>query len=101
MKKVPLNLFNTLSNFAEEFSVDTNKVTMYVCGITPYDYAHIGHGRCYVTFDVLFRFLKFMGYEVIYARNFTDIDDKLLKRAEKELNDASQFIILFNNILEY
>ena len=60
-------------------------------GITPYDYPHIGHGRCYVTFDLVYRVLEFAGYEVVYARNFTDIDDKLLKRAEIELGDASRF----------
>lgn len=63
------------------------RVTMYVCGITPYDYAHIGHGRVYVTFDVLYRLLTFLGYSVNYCRNFTDIDDKLLTRAERDYND--------------
>ena len=66
-------------------------VKMYVCGITPYDFAHIGHGRCYVTFDLLYRTLEFAGYKVIYARNFTDIDDKLINRAQKELGDPKRF----------
>jgi cysteinyl-tRNA synthetase len=57
-------------------------VTLYVCGITPYDYAHVGHGRCYITFDVLYRLLRFCEYDVKYCRNFTDIDDKLLMRAQ-------------------
>ncbi len=83
---------NTLTQKKEPFvSHDKQKVTMYVCGITPYDYPHIGHGRCYVTFDLVYRLLEFAGYQVIYARNFTDIDDKLLKRAENELGDATRF----------
>ena len=57
---------------------------IYVCGITPYDYSHLGHGRCYVNFDVLVRLFKFLGYKVDYVRNFTDIDDKILKKAEEQ-----------------
>ncbi len=64
---------------------------MYVCGITPYDYAHMGHGRCYVTFDVLYRLLRFFGYEVTYCRNFTDIDDKLLARSLEEYGDPTRY----------
>jgi len=84
-KLYPLTLINTLSNKKENFTA--NNVKMYVCGITPYDYAHLGHGRCYVTFDILYRLLKFLGYEVTYCRNFTDIDDKTIKKAETEFND--------------
>lgn len=83
---------NTMTQKKEPFvSHDGQKVKMYVCGITPYDYPHIGHGRCYVTFDLVYRMLQFAGYEVVYARNFTDIDDKLLKRAQTELGDPSRF----------
>jgi len=57
---------------------------MYVCGPTVYDYAHLGHARCYITWDVLYRYLKFKGYDVTYCRNVTDVDDKILKKAEKE-----------------
>lgn len=64
---------------------------MYVCGITPYDFAHVGHGRCYTTFDLLYRLLTALGYKVSYCRNFTDIDDKLLNRAERELGDAMKY----------
>ena len=64
---------------------------MYVCGITPYDFAHVGHGRCYVTFDVIYRLLSCLGYKVTYVRNFTDIDDKLLIRAEKEFGDQTRY----------
>ncbi len=95
----PLTLHNTLTNRQEPFFVEDNKVRMYVCGITPYDYAHIGHGRCYVTFDVLYRLLRFLGYDVIYCRNFTDVDDKLINRAEKELNDPTQFVMLADRFI--
>ena len=61
-----------------------NKVKMYVCGPTVYDNAHLGHARCYITWDVLYRYLKFKGYEVTYCRNVTDVDDKILKKAESE-----------------
>ncbi|KAG0484799.1 hypothetical protein HPP92_008878 [Vanilla planifolia] len=60
---------------------------MYICGVTPYDFSHIGHARVYVAFDVLHRYLKFLGYEVNYVRNFTDIDDKIIKRAN-EMGEA-------------
>ena len=87
-----LKLTNTLSGKKETFtSREPNKVGMYVCGITPYDYAHLGHGRVYVIFDLLYRVLRFLGYDVTYVRNFTDIDDKLLKRAQQELGDEARF----------
>ena len=83
-----LLLNNTLSGEKEKFiPLKSNIVKMYVCGVTPYDDAHIGHGRVYVTFDILYRLLKFLGYQVSYCRNFTDIDDKILNRAQREFND--------------
>ncbi len=83
---------NTLTGKKEEFKAHKEaKVSLYVCGITPYDFAHIGHGRCYVTFDLLYRLLQFSGYEVTYCRNFTDIDDKILKRAQQELGDSARY----------
>src|SRR5579872_5400187 len=86
-----LVLSNTLSGRAEPFVVPNKKISMYVCGITPYDFPHIGHGRCYVVFDLLYRVLTYAGYQVSYCRNFTDIDDKLLQRAEKELGDRMRY----------
>ena len=81
-----ITLTNTLSGKKELFKpLKPGIITLYVCGITPYDYAHLGHGRVYVTFDVLYRLLRFLGYEVIYCRNFTDIDDKIIKRAPKRI----------------
>ena len=61
-----------------------NPIKLYVCGITPYDKPHLGHGRVYVTFDLLYRLLTFLGYEVMYVRNFTDIEDKIIAKAEQE-----------------
>ena len=80
-----LKLFNTFSNKTEEFKpIEENKVKMYVCGPTVYDNAHLGHARCYITWDVLYRYLKFSGFDVTYARNVTDVDDKILKKANNE-----------------
>ena len=80
-----MKLFNSFTNKIEEFKpIEENKVKMYVCGPTVYDYAHLGHARCYITWDVLYRYLKFKGYDVTYCRNVTDVDDKILKKAEKE-----------------
>ena len=87
-----ITITNTLSGKKELFKpLNDNTVTLYVCGVTPYDYAHLGHGRVYVAFDVLYRLLQFMGYEVKYCRNFTDIDDKIINRAQKELGDSSKY----------
>lgn len=61
-----------------------DKVKMYVCGPTVYDNAHLGHARCYITWDVLYRYLKFKGYDVTYCRNVTDVDDKILKKASEQ-----------------
>jgi cysteinyl-tRNA synthetase len=89
----PITLTNTLTGQKELFTPRdaSNAVSMYVCGVTPYDYAHIGHGRCYVVFDVLYRLLQHVGYKVTYCRNFTDIDDKLLARAQRELGDPLRY----------
>lgn len=79
---ITLKLTNTLHGTKEPLKpIDGNKVKLYVCGITPYDYSHIGHGRSYVNFDLLVRSLRFFGYDVTYVRNVTDIDDKLLNKA--------------------
>lgn len=84
-----MQFMNTLTGKKEELSI--TPIKMYVCGVTPYDDTHIGHGRCYVSFDLLKRFLSFSGFEVVYCRNFTDIDDKTMNRAEKELGDRLRF----------
>ena len=80
-----MRLHNSYTNQVEEFKpIEENKVKMYVCGPTVYDNAHLGHARCYITWDVLYRYLKFKGYDVTYCRNVTDVDDKILRKAEKE-----------------
>ncbi|EQC01056.1 cysteine--tRNA ligase [Photorhabdus temperata] len=77
-----LKIFNTLSRQKEEFKpIHPGKVGMYVCGITIYDLCHIGHGRTFVSFDVVARYLRYLGYDLNYVRNVTDVDDKIIKRA--------------------
>ncbi|OIT07145.1 cysteine--trna ligase 2, cytoplasmic [Nicotiana attenuata] len=79
-----LKLYNTMTKQKEVFkSKEPGKVRMYVCGVTPYTSSHIGHARAYVAFDVLYRYLKYLGYDVVYVRNFTDIDDKIINEAKK------------------
>ncbi|MBI3783802.1 MAG: cysteine--tRNA ligase [Deltaproteobacteria bacterium] len=79
-----LRFHNTLSGRLEEFvPLVSGKVGVYVCGVTVYDRSHIGHARALVTFDVLYRYLKFSGYEVTFVRNFTDVDDKIIARAQQ------------------
>jgi len=79
-----LKIYNTLSNQKEVFTpIDENKVRLYVCGMTIYDYCHLGHARVLVAFDVVVRYLRASGYDVNYVRNITDIDDKIIKRANE------------------
>jgi cysteinyl-tRNA synthetase len=80
-----LKIFNTLSGEKEDFAPLTpGEVRMYVCGVTVYDSAHLGHCRFLLTFDVIYRYLLFSGLDVTYVRNFTDVDDKIIKRANDE-----------------
>lgn len=80
-----LKIFNTLSGEKEEFvPLKPGEVSMYVCGVTVYDSSHIGHARSLLTFDVIDRYLKFLGYDVRFVRNFTDVDDKIIKKANDE-----------------
>lgn len=79
-----LSIYNTLSKTKEGFKpLVGNQVRMYVCGMTVYDYCHIGHARVMVAFDVISRWLRFRGYDVTYVRNITDIDDKIIRRANE------------------
>jgi cysteinyl-tRNA synthetase len=80
-----LVVYNTLTHRKEDFKPLKDKVVnMYICGVTPYDEVHLGHARCYVAFDVIRRFLEFRGYTVNHVQNFTDIDDKIIKRAAEK-----------------
>ncbi len=77
-----LKIYNTLTRRKEEFKpMEPGKVRMYVCGMTVYDYCHLGHARVLVVFDVVYRYLRELGYEVTYVRNVTDVDDKIIARA--------------------
>ena len=83
-----LQIFNTLTRQKAPFKpLKEGKVDMYVCGITIYDFCHVGHARTYVSFDVMNRYLRYLGYDVTYVRNITDVDDKIIKRAA-ENNEA-------------
>ena len=95
-----LNVYNTMTNRKEEFTpLEGNKVKMYVCGPTVYDKSHIGHARCYVAFDVIRRYLEYSGYEVIFVENFTDVDDKIIKKSIETGEDP--FEIAEQHIIEY
>jgi len=85
-----MKVFNTLSGQKEEFSPRGDEVKMYVCGVTPYDDAHIGHAMSYIVFDVIRRYLQFKGYKVKYVQNITDIDDKIIDRAGRLGISASE-----------
>lgn len=79
-----MHIYNTLTRRKEPFTpLVAGKVSMYVCGMTVYDYCHLGHARVMVAFDVITRYLRERGYDVNYVRNITDIDDKILKRADE------------------
>lgn len=88
-----LQIFNTLTRQKAPFKpLKEGKVDMYVCGITIYDYCHVGHARTYVSFDVMNRYLRYLGYDVTYVRNITDVDDKIIKRAaenKESINDLT------------
>jgi len=79
-----LHIYNTKTHKKEAFApLEEGHVKMYVCGITVYDFCHIGHARSALVFDMIFNYLKFKGYKVTYVRNFTDIDDKIIARANE------------------
>jgi cysteinyl-tRNA synthetase len=100
-----ITLYNTLTGRKEPFRPkEKGRVTMYVCGITAYDYCHIGHARSVLAFDMIYRYLQYRGFTVTYIRNFTDIDDKIIKRAN-ELGTSSEelaasFIQAFHEDME-
>ncbi|MFQ5658773.1 MAG: class I tRNA ligase family protein, partial [Candidatus Methylomirabilales bacterium] len=86
-----LRIYNTLTRQKEPFEPQTpGQVRMYVCGITAYDLSHIGHARSALVFDVIRRYLEFKGYQVAFVRNFTDVDDKIIKRADQEATSSRE-----------
>ncbi|MGB3656061.1 MAG: cysteine--tRNA ligase [Rivularia sp. (in: cyanobacteria)] len=83
-----LTVYNSLTRRQEAFTtVEPQKVKMYYCGVTVYDYCHLGHARACIVWDVVRRYLQFSGYQVRYVQNFTDVDDKILKRSRQEGSD--------------
>ncbi|KAK9837818.1 hypothetical protein WJX74_005695 [Apatococcus lobatus] len=93
-----LRLHNTMTKRLEEVTArpgTDNTIAMYVCGPTVYDYSHIGHARVYISFDILFRFLKRLGFNVTYVRNITDVDDKIIARAKEGCEDPSELAVRF------
>lgn len=91
-----IQIYNTLSRKKAPLApIEPGKVKMYVCGMTVYDYCHLGHARVLVAFDVISRFLRAKGYELTYVRNITDIDDKILRRAEENGEDYTALTARF------
>lgn len=83
-----LQIYNSLTRQKEPFvTLEPGKVRLYVCGMTVYDYCHIGHARVMVVFDLVVRYLRYRGYDVTYVRNITDIDDKIIRRAQENGED--------------
>ena len=76
-----MKLYNTMSRRLEEFAPSGDEVKIYVCGITPYDRAHLGHAMSYIIFDIVRRYLEFHGFKVKHVQNYTDIDDRIISRA--------------------
>lgn len=86
-----LTVYNSLSREKEIFTpITPNQIRMYVCGMTVYDYCHVGHARVMVVFDMITRYLRAIGYDVTYVRNITDIDDKIIQRAIENQEDINQ-----------
>ncbi len=96
-----LKIYNTLARDKQTFvPIEAGKVRMYVCGMTIYDYCHIGHARMMMAFDVMYRWLLASGYEVTYARNITDIDDKIIKRAVENGETIGQLTSRFTQYMD-
>jgi len=90
-----IRIYNTLSNQKEPFEpLQPGRVYMYVCGITAYDLCHVGHARSAIVFDVIYRYLQYRGFDVVCVRNFTDVDDKIIKRAQEEGTESLHRSIL-------
>lgn len=82
-----IKVYNTMTREKEELKITNNKLKLFVCGPTVYDYSHIGHARTYISFDVIVRYLKHKGISVFYLQNITDIDDKIINRAKENQED--------------
>lgn len=86
-----IRIYNTLTGKKEPLKpIEPNHVKLYVCGITSYDYCHIGHARSSLAFDMIVKYLRYRDYKVTFVRNFTDIDDKIIKRAAEQNTTSSE-----------
>ncbi|MDR3223431.1 MAG: cysteine--tRNA ligase [Methanobrevibacter sp.] len=93
-----LEIYNTMNRKKEQFiSINDNRINLFVCGPTVYDDAHIGHGRTYISFDIIKRYLEFIGYSVFYLENITDIDDKIVVRAKERKTDFLTLARFYEN----
>jgi len=94
-----IEIYNSLTRKKEPFKpVEKGKVKMYVCGMTVYSDAHIGHARTYFAFDVIRRYFEYKGFDVIYVQNITDVDDKIINAANKEGVDALEYSRRYTDI---
>ena len=90
---MPLKIYSTLSRKKELFKpIKKNEVNLFVCGPTVYDYAHLGHAKTYTQFDIIVKYLRHKGYKVFYLQNITDIDDKIIKKANEEKTDWKEIV---------
>jgi cysteinyl-tRNA synthetase len=95
---MPIKIYNTLTRKKELLiPIEPNHIKLYVCGITSYDYCHIGHARSALAFDMIVRYLRYRGYKVTYVRNFTDIDDKIINRAAEQNTTPEELANRFIN----
>ena len=95
-----LQIYDSLTQTKREFKpIEQGKVKMYVCGTTIYDYCHIGHGRTYISFDIIARYLRYSGYDLTYVRNITDIDDKIIERANENGESSKELTDRFEKIM--
>ena len=95
-----LNIFNTLTREKNAFEpMEKGKINLYVCGVTVYDYCHLGHARTYSAMDSIIRYLSYVGYEVNYVRNITDIDDKIIKRAAENQEKPAELTVRFTQAM--
>lgn len=93
-----IKVYNSLTKKLEPFVPLRDEVGIYVCGVTPYDYIHLGHARTYIAFDIIIRYLRYKGYKVRYVQNITDIDDKIIKRARDEKRDPLELSKTFSEM---
>jgi len=95
-----LKIYDSLSQKKQVFKpIEPGKIGMYVCGITVYDYCHIGHARTSIAFDTMVSYFRFLGYQVKFVRNVTDIDDKIITRAKENNETVEQLSSRFEKIM--